>query len=93
MARRNRQSAIVVEAAANSKELVGYVRVIDLQRDPRAPIREVRPLTVVTANKSHIATLVEMHNASETMARIVDTSDATVGIVAIESLMAPIFEV
>lgn len=101
LARRYRMSHIVVEASDASKELIGYVRVIDLmlsgteKSDAEEPISEklglVRPLIEISQSEPHIDALVKMENAAESMARIVDATGRTVGIVTDRNLRRPLF--
>lgn len=101
LARRYRMSHIVVEASDESKELIGYVRVIDLmlsdakKRRSEDPLSEesglIRKLIEISQNEPHIDALVKMENASESMARIVDIAGQTVGIVTDRNLRRPLF--
>ena len=106
LARRYRMSHIVVEAAGDSRVLVGYVRVIDMMLSDAEKSRAeepisavslsgklglVRPLIEISQNEPYIDALVKMENASESMARVVDNSGQTVGIVTDRNLRRPLF--
>ena len=102
LARRYRMSYVVVEAAKDSKELVGYVRVIDLMLrtmekgsgSEELLLEEsdsIRPLIEISQDEPHIDALVKMENASESMARVIDATGHTMGIITDRNLRHPLF--
>lgn len=101
LARRYRMSHIVVENSNDARDLAGYVRVIDLmlrkteKSGDEEPISRkrglIRPLIAISQKEPHIDALVKMENASESMARVVDVTGHTVGIVTDRNLRRPLF--
>ncbi|MEQ8791404.1 MAG: CNNM domain-containing protein [Pirellulaceae bacterium] len=90
LARRHRQPALPV-IAAKSRDLVGYVRVIDLYLDPRETIDEVRPLLKVSAGDTHVTALIAMETSKEELAQVVDAKGVTIGLLYAEQLNEPLF--
>jgi putative hemolysin len=90
LARRHRQGAIPV-IAAKTRDLVGYVRVIDVYLDTRDTIDEVRPLMKVSAGDTHVTALIAMETNKETLAQVVDAQGSTVGLLYAEQLNEPLF--
>jgi len=91
MAGRYRIAAIPVERAGESCELIGYVRVIDLGLDASEELGPLRRLMEISAQTSHIAALMQMQNAGESLARVVDSDGRTLGIVTADRLREPLF--
>lgn len=91
LARRQRADALPVEDATPHRRLVGYVRIADLLLSTDEGIRPLRPLIDVPASDTHIAALMRMHNAGESIARVVDTQGKTVGLLTAATLRAPLF--
>ncbi len=91
LARRHRISAIPVEEPLGRRKLIGYVRVADVRLDPSDRITTVRTLMEIPDSEPHIAALVKMHNAGESLARVVDADGATVGVVNARRLADPLF--
>jgi CBS domain containing-hemolysin-like protein len=77
LARRFKLSEVPIEGA---DELTGYIRVIDLALGKSSEVGPVRPLTSISAEDTPIEALMCMHTAQENMARVVDASGQTVGI-------------
>lgn len=102
LARRYRMSHIVIEAVDDAKELIGYVRVIDLMLSVAekgsgseelvlGEFSSMRPLIEISQNEPHIDALVKMENASESMARVVDATGHAIGIITDRNLRRPLF--
>jgi CBS domain containing-hemolysin-like protein len=102
LTRRYRMSHVAVEAADDSRELIGYIRVIDLvlrvakrgSDSEELTLKEfglIRPLIEISENTPHVDALVKMENASESMARVIDATGHTVGIVTDRNLRRPLF--
>ncbi|MCA9266947.1 MAG: DUF21 domain-containing protein [Planctomycetales bacterium] len=92
LARRHRLAALAVEdAAPGGRELVGYVRVIDLHLEAGDTVDEVRPLIEIPATLSHVAALIKLETSGELLARVVDAHGATVGLLNVRKLTEPLF--
>ncbi len=91
LARRHRLAALPVEETGGQRRLIGYVRVADLQLGEGNWLDSIRPLLDIPRNEPHIAALVRLHNAGETMARVVGDGDVTVGLITTHMLGEPLF--
>lgn len=96
VARRFRVAEVPIEGtagagAAGDKQLVGYVRVIDLSLDPCEGLGPVRPFLEVSSTDTHIEALLRMQAAGESLAKVVDADGNTVGILTAGRLRENIF--
>jgi magnesium and cobalt exporter, CNNM family len=93
VARRFRIAEVPIEGADTSgaKQLVGYVRVIDLSLDPCEGLGPVRPFLEVSSTVTHIEALLGMQAAGESLAKVVDADGNTVGILTAGRLRENIF--
>ena len=92
LARRHRAQAIPVERVdGRRRELIGYVRVVDLHLREDDSIEPIRPLPEIPQTDTHISALTSMQNARETMARVVDRQGKTVGLLTVRDLTEPLF--
>lgn len=91
LARRYRISTVAVESSHVEKELIGYVRVIDLELSSTDQVGPVRRLLEIPRETPHVAALMRMQNASEGLGRVVGPGGETVGIVTAEKLREPLF--
>jgi CBS domain containing-hemolysin-like protein len=76
---------------ANGRELIGYVRIVDLHLDPSDCVDSFRTLPTVNATEAHIAALIQMQSNKEELARVVDDSGETVGLLYASELTEPLF--
>lgn len=90
LARRHRLAAVPV-IAAKKRDLVGYVRVIDLYLSSSETVDQVRPLMEVPATETHVAALFTLETNKETLAKVVDAQGAVVGLLSAEQLNEPLF--
>jgi len=91
LARRYRIPAVAVEKADPDRELIGYVRVIDLGLGQAGEVGPLRPFLDIPETATHVAALMQMQNAKQELARVVDTQGRTVGILTAQNLREPIF--
>ncbi len=91
MAGRYRIAVIPVERAGQSGELIGYLRVIDLGLNAPDELGPLRPLMEIPEETSHIAALMQMQSAGESLAMVVGKDGATLGIVTADRLREPLF--
>ena len=91
LARRHRIAAVPVEDANRRKRLIGYVRVIDLGLEPSDEVGPLRPFLEILSTDTHIAALMRMQSAKESLARVVDSQGETVGILTAGRLREPLF--
>jgi putative hemolysin len=91
VARRFRIAEVPIEGTADSdtaeeKQLVGYVRVIDLSLDPSEGLGPIRPFLEVSSSDTHLGALEKMQASGESLAKVVDTDGKTIGILTAGSL-------
>ena len=91
LARRNRVAELPLEENSGKHELVGYVRVADLRLSEGDALQPLRVLPKVSQKEPYIAALVKLHNAGETMARVVGENGQTTGLINSRTLSEPLF--
>jgi putative hemolysin len=91
LAGRYRIAEVPVEAASPERELIGYVRVVDLALEDSDALTPLRPLIEIPNTASHIDAIVQMENAGQTLARVVDDQRRTLGVLTAASLRKPLF--
>jgi len=91
LAKWHRLADVPIENAANGRELVGYVRVAELQLAPGEEIGPIHELLEIDQAETYLAALVQMENAGQTMARVVDSTGRTVGLLAARALRESLF--
>ena len=96
LARRYRIAAVPVESSPvestnADRQLIGYVRVVDLSLDESEGLAMVRPLLEIGDSDTHVAALMRMHSNGESLARVIDTDGRTIGILTAPDLRAPFF--
>ncbi len=95
LARRYRIAAVPVESPVEGpdadRQLVGYVRVVDLSLNEAEGLETVRPLLEIGDADTHVAALMRMHNSGESLARVIDADGGTIGILTAPDLRAPFF--
>jgi CBS domain containing-hemolysin-like protein len=91
LASRYRIAAVPVEAADGSRQLVGYVRVIDLATQADQSLGPLRPLERIGERTNHLAALMQMQSTKEELAAVVDDAGHTLGVVTVDQLREPLF--
>ena len=69
---------------------IGYVRVIDLKLSDSPELGPLRPLLEIRESSTHLAALMRLESANESLARVVNARGETVGIVTTERLREPL---
>jgi len=90
LAQQFRLAAVPVEEAAGSRQLVGYVRVIDLCLDPSERLGPIRPLLTVSSTATLIDAAMQMHADKEAVAQVVDAEGNPLGLLTAERLHEPL---
>jgi CBS domain containing-hemolysin-like protein len=88
LARRRQVHDIIIRA---ERKLIGYVRAIDLMLQPADTDLKPRPLMTIPHTHTHLAALMTMQDAHETIARVANERDETVGLVTLRNLAEPLF--
>ncbi|MEX0818703.1 MAG: CNNM domain-containing protein [Pirellulaceae bacterium] len=90
VAKRHR-AAVSPVVDADGRELLGYVRTVDLHLDPSACVETYRPLMQIAASESHIAALIHMQSNREELASVIDADGGTIGLLYASDLTDPLF--
>jgi CBS domain containing-hemolysin-like protein len=90
LAERYEAPLIPVELPELPGSLIGYVRVIDLKLSDSPALSPVRPLLEIRESSTHLAALMRLESANESLARVVNAHGETVGIVTTERLREPL---
>ena len=88
---RRQQSAIVPVREAEGRELIGYVRVIDLQLHDAATIEHVRPLPRIARSESHLTALIRLQSQKADVAILEDQKGNAVALLYTDQLTEPLF--
>ncbi len=91
IARRFR-SAIVPVRNPSSQDLLGYVRVVDLELDPSPTLNMVHPMPAVTRQQSHLQALMTLESQEAELASVEDEQGQTVGLLFADRLTSPLFQ-
>jgi CBS domain containing-hemolysin-like protein len=91
LARRHRLPALPVESAAPGRELIGYVRVIDLHLNGAADRPPIRPLVEVPAGDSYLSALMRLETSNESLGRVTNAQGQTLGFLTARHLSEPLF--
>ena len=91
LAQRHRIAAVPVEDAQNPGSLIGYVQVIELGLESAKGIGTMRPLMKIPDTQAHLAALIQMQTAKESLALVVDAEENVVGLLTAGRLREPLF--
>ena len=89
-ARRNHTPELLV-AGEKPHEYLGYVRVIDLHLASDDWNGAIRSLPVIKQTDSHMSAMMTLQGAKQTLGRLVDAQERTIGIVSFRRLAAPLY--
>lgn len=94
VAQRNRLAAVPVEDSGPrrelGRELIGYLRVVDLYLDDSDDLPPPRPLVDVPDTDTYIAALMRLQSSGEMLGRVVTQSGQTIGFVTARQLGRPL---
>ncbi|MDA1053781.1 MAG: CNNM domain-containing protein [Planctomycetota bacterium] len=88
---RRHGTAVSPVVDAHGRELLGYVRTVDLYLEAGDRVETYRPLPSIAASESHLAALIQMQSGKEELARVVDADGATIGLLYASELTEPLF--
>jgi CBS domain containing-hemolysin-like protein len=89
---RTLKSPIVPVRQPQGRDLVGYVRVIDLKLSGAQHVESVRPLPRVSRGEPFLHALIRLHNEEVDAALVENRSGAPVGLLLTRQLVATLFE-
>lgn len=92
LAKRHRVSVVPVRKE-NARELIGYVRVVDVYLDdsPTISLSHVRPLLRIGDQEVLAAAMIKLQSAKENVAQVVDTDGLPVGLLYERNMSDPMF--
>jgi CBS domain containing-hemolysin-like protein len=90
LARRRHTSRLLV-IGDSPRDILGYVRIIDVHLTKDDWQTVVRPLTKVRRTDSHLRTLLRLQEKNEPLAQVVDNRGHNVGIVDSSDLLQALF--
>ena len=90
LARRNRVWIVVVRDA-NTQEIQGYVRVVDLYLEDTETIETCQRFLEIPHTSTYSAALLSMQTEKAPVARVIDTDGTTTGLVLAKHLRDPLF--
>lgn len=91
LARRHRLPALPVEGAGPTRELIGYVRVIDLHLNGAAERPPIRQLVEVPESDSYLSALMRLETSNESLGRVTGAGGQTLGFLTARHLSEPLF--
>jgi CBS domain containing-hemolysin-like protein len=93
IAQRHRRALLPVEDTRNKRELVGYIRVMDLYLDEAAELPEPQPLVPLRENLSCLSALRRLARAGDALGHVVAADGRTVGFVTGRELRMALLKV
>ncbi len=90
LARRYRIAVVPVESPQPDAGLVGYVRVIDLSLGASDDLGRLHTLLEIPESTTHLAALMQMQSANESLALVVDSHGRSIGVVTADGLREPL---
>ncbi|MBN1855027.1 MAG: DUF21 domain-containing protein [Pirellulales bacterium] len=91
LASRHRLDVILIEDATGSRDIVGYVRIVDLYLDPSNSKPIPRPLAVIPANESFVGALMQLQQEDVPIGCVVEDGGRIVGYVTVRQLSKALF--
>jgi CBS domain containing-hemolysin-like protein len=88
---RRQQTALIPVRQADGRDLVGYMRVIDLQLLAGDTIEQARPMPRFPRGESHLTALICMQSEKAEAAVVEDQKGTTIGLLYLDQLTEPLF--
>lgn len=86
-------AAVLPVTDHGSRELAGYVRVVDLYLSDEDTVQEVRPLVTLDRDASPIKAIMQLQSEKEELAQVLDGHGKTVGLLYATDLAESLFRV
>ena len=90
MARRQRVNVVPVRQAKGG-QLVGYVRIIELQLNDKETVSATHELLEISESTSHIAAITKLQTQKKELACVTDEQGKVTGMVYTKDLIDPLF--
>lgn len=93
IAQRHRRALLPVEDTRNKRELVGYIRVMDVYLNDAAELPEPQPMVQLRENQSCLAALRRLAQANDALGQVTTADGRTVGFVTGRELRMALLKV
>lgn len=93
IAQRHQLALLPVEDTRNKRELVGYLRIMDLYLDNSPELPELRPMVVLRDGQSCLSALRRLSDKEDALGHVVDQKGKTVGFVTGRELRMALLKV
>jgi CBS domain containing-hemolysin-like protein len=90
LARRHDISTVLVRDK-DRRDLIGYLRIIDLDLAATETVDQVRPLLKFDSTESYLATVISLQSAQEELAAVTDQEGQITNIIYLRDLVQPLF--
>jgi putative hemolysin len=87
---RRHGAAIVPVMGERGRKLIGYVQVMDLRLSDAEVAERVRPLLDIRTHETHLAALIRLRAARESVAGVVNVQGETIGLIYADQLLEPL---
>ena len=91
LARRHRLPAVPFEDLQQQRQLIGYLRLVELYLDTSAQLPALRPLVDVPDSDTFLAALTRLMQSTEMLGRVVSPDGQTMGFVTARQLSEALF--
>jgi putative hemolysin len=93
IAQRHQRALLPVEDTRNKRELVGYLRIMDLYLDNSPELPEFRPMVVLRDGQSCLSALRRLSDKEDALGHVVDQKGKTIGFVTGRELRMALLKV
>lgn len=90
LARRHDISTVLVRDK-DRRDLIGYLRIVDLALAATETVDQVRPLLKFDSTESYLATVISLQSAQEELAAVTDQEGQITNIIYLRDLVQPLF--
>jgi putative hemolysin len=90
LARRHDISTVLVRDK-DRRDLIGYLRIVDLDLAATETVDQVRPLLKFDSTESYLATVISLQSAQEELAAVTDQEGQITNIIYLQDLVQPLF--
>ncbi|MFP6672949.1 MAG: CNNM domain-containing protein [Pirellulaceae bacterium] len=88
---RRHDIATVLVRDKDRRDLIGYLRIIDLDLAATETVDQVRPLLKFDSTESYLATVISLQSAQEELAAVTDQEGQITNIIYLRDLVQPLF--
>ena len=84
-------AAARTETRTETREFIGYVRIIDLAVSDSPDVEPILPLMTISNTATRLGAVMAMQSAHEELALVVNAQGQTIGIATLDQLREPLF--